>query len=280
MEIRASTHDEIVQADAAQRAEYEQYRREHYPTAFERHQDEMADLSKAVDPSNMGVVKAPVALVYMAAGDDVKTAQQKAAVVDQGFSTLALAAAARTGSATETKWGSDVPDQADPHGSPVMALDERAVYLQERADSRAAGRPKVMSDRTFDVMSTLTRTQPVTDARGVAAAQAAAAEYRRTGSASLAGTEAHDQLGYAGSQQGVDDITGPTLLEFKSHFGTSVSLGTFQLSMRGADRQTLEAQVHLQEAAMKAGRPQLVKIRIQRHMFIDPRTNQAVQVSK
>ncbi|WP_051452129.1 SpvB/TcaC N-terminal domain-containing protein [Actinospica robiniae] len=280
MEIRASTHDEIVQADAAQRAEYEQYRREHYPTAFERHQDEMANLSKAVDPSNMGVIKAPVALVYMAAGDDVKTAQQKAAVVDQGMNMAALVAATRANSVTETKWGADVPDQADPHGSPVIALDERAAYLEQRAASRKAGQPKVTSNRKFDVMSTLTRTQPVTDARGVAAAQAAAAEYRQTGSASLAGTEAHDQMGYAGSQQGVDEITGPTLMEFKAHFGTSVSLGTFQLSMRGADRQTLEAQVHLQEAAIKAGRPQLVKIRIQRHMFIDPRTNQAVQVSK
>ena len=90
----------------------------------------------------------------------------------------------------------------------------------------------------------------------------------------------HENLGFAGSQQGVDEITGPTLLELKTHWGTSVDLGLFDLSMRGADRQTLEAQVHLQEAAQKAGRPQLVKIRIQRHIFVDPRTQQAVQVSK
>jgi hypothetical protein len=279
MEWRAPTDAENQQAEASRRAEFERYRREHHPTAYEQHQDEMAMLSHAVDPSGMGVIKAPVAMVYMVAGDDVRTAQQKAANVDTTFNLVVLAAAPKVNSVSDTAWGSDVPDQADPNGTPVIFLDERAAYLKERADSRAAGRPKVTSDRTFDVLSTLQRAQPV-DANTQAAVQAGIVEYNQTGSSSLAGGVVHEKLGYAGSQQGVDEITGPTLLELKTHWGTSVDLSLFNLNMRGADRQTLEAQVHLQEAAQKAGRPQLVKLRIQRHIFIDPRTQQAVQVSK
>lgn len=280
MEIRASTDEEIRQGDEQRHAEIEQYRRDHFPTAYERNQDEMGYLAHAVDPSGMGIVKAPVTLIYMAAGDDVKTASQKAANVDHAVGLLTLAAEGKANSVTDTKWGSDVPDQADPHGSLVYRFDERGAYLQQRADNRAAGRPKVQSTRSFDVKATLDRTRPVTDPHTQAAVQAGIAEYNRTGSSSLAGSVVHEESGFAGSQQGVDDITGPTLLELKTAWGTSVDLSLFNLKMRGADRQTLEAQVLLQQAAQRAGRPQLVKIRIQRHLFVDPRTRQAVQVSK
>ncbi|MBR7837208.1 hypothetical protein KDL01_28280, partial [Actinospica durhamensis] len=280
MEIRASTDEEIRQGEEQRHAEIEEYRREHFPTAYERNQDEMAYLGHAVDPSGMGIVKAPVTLIYMAAGDDLKTASQKAANVDHAVGLLTLAAEGKANSVTDTKWGSDVPDQADPHGSLTYRFDERGAYLQQRADNRAAGRPKVESTRSFDVKATLDRTRPVTDPHTQAAVQAGIAEYNRTGSSSLAGSVVHEESGFAGSQQGVDDITGPTLLELKTAWGTSVDLSLFNLKMRGADRQTLEAQVLLQQAAQRAGRPQLVKIRIQRHLFIDPRTSQAVQVSK
>ena len=139
MEIRASTDAEIRQADDAGHAEIEHYRREHHPTAYERHQDEMAFIADAVDPSGMGVIKAPVALVYMVAGDDVKTAEQKAANVDATFNLVVLAAAPKLASITDTAWGSDVPIQSDPHGAPVISLDERATYLQERCRQPRSG---------------------------------------------------------------------------------------------------------------------------------------------
>jgi RHS repeat-associated protein len=63
---------------ARDKAEY----RERHPNSYDLMVADMQQVSKATDPSGVGLIKAPVALVYMAAGQSPEEAQKNAGLVD------------------------------------------------------------------------------------------------------------------------------------------------------------------------------------------------------
>ncbi len=96
------------------RAEY----RARHPNGYDVMRSDMEVVGKAVDPSGMGVIKGPVAVGLMAAGDDPATAYQKAGQADAVFSVLTLKAQARAAAG---------PGPADVPTDPVVSAEVRPI---------------------------------------------------------------------------------------------------------------------------------------------------------
>jgi RHS repeat-associated protein len=143
-------------------------RREAHPNTYDIVTGDVRRIAKAVDPSGMGVIKAPVALVYMAAGQDVATAQANASRVDAMFTAAVIlsGAGAPKGSASmptiaptplgETQWGSPVQTGIEGSQFSVSPL-ARVVQLQ--------GALYFLDPKTFS--EPMLRTRPLVVGKGV-----------------------------------------------------------------------------------------------------------------
>jgi hypothetical protein len=90
-----SRDEEWSQRQAREAVERNAQRRKEHPNYADIQLGDTANVAKVVDPSGMGIIKAPVAVIYMATGQGVEEAQRHAGNVDAVAGVLAMLALPR-----------------------------------------------------------------------------------------------------------------------------------------------------------------------------------------